>query len=350
MFWVMLFHATDLGAGTEWLFLIRKLGFGGVDIFILLSAMGLAMSLGKRKQDYTSFMSRRASRVLPAYYVVMVPYTLFLIFQGRAVWSTLIWNTTLLYDWVQPIGAFNWYISSAMTFYAITPMCFRAYAALQPATEEPGGRRGQSRRLLFVGTGVLISMAACQVLMHDGYWDRLGFMYRVPVFLIGLLLGFFVLEDRRLKPADIVFWCVWGLLGVGYLRVVGQGLSVGPLFFPLCYLFLFTTVPMCLILCLLFEHLPLGWLRKLLRILGKYSLEIYLFNVTLFAETPLLRQLVPFGSINRIYYPLSFAANIILGIALHHILAFLPWHHPKHSKKEDPPKSAGPFLREERIQ
>lgn len=327
IFWVMLFHAYDLDLGTGWLYTIRSLGFGGVDIFILLSAMGLTMSLGRREQDYSSFMSRRAHRVLPAYYVVMVPYTVFLISQGRAGWGTLVWNATLLYYWVQPKGAFNWYIAAAMTFYAITPLCYRA---LRTTEDEPSvRRRGQARRLLLVGGGVLLSLAVCQVLMYDEFWARMDFMYRVPVFLIGLLLGFFVLEDRRLKPADIVFWCVWGLLGAGYLSAVEGGWSGKPLFLPLCHLFLFTTVPMCLALCLLFEHLPLGWLRKLLRLLGKYSLEIYLFNVTLFSETTLLRRLVPFGANDWLYYPLSFAANILLGVALHRLLALLSerWRH-----------------------
>ena len=41
---------------------LRHTGFGGVDIFILLSAMGLAISLERREQEYTAFMGRRAGR------------------------------------------------------------------------------------------------------------------------------------------------------------------------------------------------------------------------------------------------------------------------------------------------
>lgn len=46
IFWVMLFHAHDLDLGINLLNDIRGIGFGGVDIFILLSAMGLVMSRG----------------------------------------------------------------------------------------------------------------------------------------------------------------------------------------------------------------------------------------------------------------------------------------------------------------
>ena len=77
--WVMLFHSFDLDMGLPILEWIRAAGFGGVDIFILLSSMGLVMSLSRREQSYTAFMARRAGRVLPAYYTVMIPYTVFLV-------------------------------------------------------------------------------------------------------------------------------------------------------------------------------------------------------------------------------------------------------------------------------
>ena len=45
MLWVMLFHSFDLELGHVVLQAVRRMGFGGVDIFILLSAMGLVMSV-----------------------------------------------------------------------------------------------------------------------------------------------------------------------------------------------------------------------------------------------------------------------------------------------------------------
>lgn len=300
--WVMLFHAYGLDLGHWVINWVRSIGFGGVDIFILLSAMGLAMSLGRREQDYTSFMARRAGRVLPAYYIVMVPYTIFLILHSGAPWSALIWNCLLLYYWVQPDGSFNWYVACIMTFYAITPACFRFL------------RRSRRRELLTAAV-VLGGLMICQVLMHDSFWDKLDIMYRVPVFFLGLLLGFYMLEDRKIGLRDTVFWCCWAGLGVIYLLARRQGIKAVSL--PLCHLFLFTTVPMCLVLCWLFQCLPLGLLRRGLRFLGSYSLEIYLLNVSLFAEVDLLRQLLPLGL--RRYYLLAFLANIALAVPLHYL-------------------------------
>ena len=303
MLWVMLYHAEALEFEVKMFNLVRGAGFGGVDVFILLSAMGLAMSLGRREQEYASFMARRAKRILPAYFVVMVPYTLYLILVKDAAWSALVWNGTLLYYWMRSSGAFNWYVAGVMTFYAITPFCFRKL-------------RDSKHRIALTGAAVFLSFALCRLLVREDYWYVMDVFYRVPVFFLGLLLGFFVLDGRKMGRKDLVFWTVWLVLGGGYLYASGN-VPEGSTPLPLCHLFLFTTVPMCFGLCLLFEKLPLGILRKGLQLVGEHSLEIYLLNVSLFAERALLQQYLDFGPGHYIYYAITITLNILLGVLLH---------------------------------
>ena len=302
MLWVMFFHAWDLDMGHPLLEWVRAAGFGGVDIFILLSAMGLVLSLSKKEQDYTSFMARRGSRILPAYYAVAIPYTLFLIIYKGIPWSALVWNTTLLYYWLRCAGAFNWYVAGVMTFYAVTPFCFRKL-------------RTAKRRELLVGAGVVVSFLLCQLFVQEGYWYVTDVAYRVPVFFLGLLLGFYVLEERKIGRNDLCFWLFWGAMGILYLIIskVEQDMWL----FPLCHLFLFTTVPMCFVLCAAFEKLPLDWPRKFFRLVGTHSLEIYLLNVSVFSEIGLWRKIFIFGPTNRLYWLVIFALNIALGVGLH---------------------------------
>ena len=300
--WVMLFHSFDLDMGLPILEWLRAAGFGGVDIFILLSSMGLVMSLSRREQSYSQFMTRRASRVLPAYYLVMVPYTLFVLLTRGGHWSALLWNASLLYYWVRPLGAFNWYVAGSMTFYAVTPACFRRY------------RRSGHREAL-TAAGILLGLLAGRVLMIDGFWYSMDVFFRIPIYFLGLLIGFYVLEERKLRGWDALFWCLWLGLGAAYLLYMGRGPYAD--YHPLCYLFLFTTVPMCLALCWCFDRLPLGWARRFFRLLGSHSLEIYLLNVSLFSETETLRRFVSFGPSNRLYFLLSYAANIALALVLH---------------------------------
>ena len=183
MLWVMLFHAADLTFPIPGLDLFRAAGFGGVDIFILLSAMGLSLSLSRREQEYGAFLVRRARRILPAYFVVMVPYTLFLILRGQAPLSALVWNSTLLAYWVHTPGAFNWYVSGILLFYVLTPWCFRRL------------RRSRHRVLWTAGAGAA-AVAVCHVLIQDEYWHYLDVFYRFPIFFLGLLMGLYVWEDQ----------------------------------------------------------------------------------------------------------------------------------------------------------
>ena len=308
MLWVMLFHSFDLDLGHPLLNWVRAAGFGGVDIFILLSSLGLTMSLIRREQEYGAFMARRAGRLLPAYYAVMVPYTLLLILTQGAPWSALFWNGTLLYYWIRCPGAFNWYVCGAMLFYAVTPA---AVAWLR--------RQHRKGRLIPV-TGALMfaGLALCQLLTREGYFYTLDIFYRIPYFILGITLGIFITEGRRLGRKDLLFWLFWTALGAGYLAAAMAFPGEEHLLvLPLAHLFVFSTVPMCLALCLAFQRLPLGWLRRFLRLVGENSLEIYLLNVSFFSQTALIRRFVSFGPSNRLYYLLSFVANIALGALLH---------------------------------
>jgi len=308
MLWVMLFHSFDLDLGHVALQAVRRLGFGGVDIFILLSAMGLAMSLSKGEQDYTTFMKRRAMRILPAYFVVMVPYTLFLVAYKGAPLSALFFNSTLLYYWVRNAGAFNWYIAGAMTFYAITPFCFRRW-------------RDSRDRTRLTALCVAAAVVIIEILIYDNYWNYMDVLYRVPIFFIGLLMGFYAKEGRAIGGKDRLFWLVWLGLGCAYFPV-SWFCEWDPwtIQFPLCLLFLFTTVPMCLALCFCLEKLPLGWLRRFLRLVGENSLEIYLFNVSFLSQTELIRQVMVFGPTNRLYWLVIWVFNIALGVVLHKLV------------------------------
>ena len=302
MLWVMFFHASDLDMGHEALEWVRAAGFGGVDIFIILSAMGLVMSLSKKEPSYSDFMARRAGRILPAYYAVVIPYTLFLIIYKGVFWSSLVWNTTLLYYWMRSSGAFNWYVAGIMTFYAVTPFCFRRL-------------RDARNREKLVGLAVAGGVLVCQLFMQEGYWYIMDVAYRVPVFFIGLLLGFYVKDGREVGKKDAAFWLCW--LGLGGVYLAAQAMGPEPLILPFCHLFLFTTVPMCFGLCFLFDRLPLGWVRKFLRLVGEHSLEIYLLNVSVFFHTELWRKVFSFGSSNRLYWLVIFALNILCGVGLH---------------------------------
>lgn len=298
---VMLFHAGDLDLGLRFLNDLRQLGFGGVDIFMLLSGMGLAMSLSRREQEYGAFMGRRLRRILPAYYAVMLPYTLCLFLVGRALLSTFIWNTALLNFWVGPMGGFNWYITGIVTFYILTPQTVR-FLREHPRLRVPA--------LLAV---TVLSVGLSQILIRDTYWNHVAVIYRAPMYFAGLVIGLWIAEGRKLAAADAAALILLPIPGVVYAclrtRLGDYAQAV--------YIFLFTTVSASLALAWIMDKLPLKPLWAALRFVGENSLEIYLLNVSFFAERDFLRRFFDPGPGHYIYWAVSFALNILLGWALH---------------------------------
>ena len=57
----------------------------------------------------------------------------------------------------------------------------------------------------------------CHVLIQDEYWHYLDVFYRFPIFFLGLLVGLYVWEDRRLGRRDLLFWTLWLAAGLCYL-------------------------------------------------------------------------------------------------------------------------------------
>ena len=304
--WVMLFH-TGLDFGIRPLNILRATGFGGVDIFIVLSAMGLVVSLTHSEQSFFPFMRRRAIRVLPAYFLVMLSHTIFGIVRGTAPLSALFWNSTLLSYWVRAEGSFNWYMSGIFLFYALTPFFFH-------------WMKRTKHRTLFASIGILFGIALYRFLIYLDNWFYLDVAYRLPVFFLGLFIGFFVCDKRPLGKKDVLFWFFWLACGLIYV-IAHQQLHPYTVLLPLGALFLFTTVPTCLLLCLLFDRLPLGMFRRLLRLIGDCSLEIYLLNVSFFAEITLLQQWLSLENRPNLYHLIAVPVNLALGILLHKIMA-----------------------------
>ena len=64
------------------------------------------------------------------------------------------------------------------------------------------------------------------------------------------------------------------------------------------------------------------WIRsRLLDFLGRYSLEIYLLNVSVFSLIGLWRGCLPFGGSNRLYYVIMLPLNVLLAVLLRRIVA-----------------------------
>lgn len=183
--WVMLFHAYPFRFGFFPLDAFKYLGFAGVDVFILLSAMGLYCSLRKApEQPLREFYLRRARRVLPTFWLVVGLYSVYLLLRHRIGWGVLAWNLSAVYYWFHIDGAFNWYIPSLLAFYALAPL----YARLLRRNRAPG-------LLTAAMFPFSYGIYRLTIPVHLNYTE--DFVCRLPAFALGMFVGHCLMETQE---------------------------------------------------------------------------------------------------------------------------------------------------------
>lgn len=300
MLWVMLFHCFLVSIDQPLLKAVKEIGFCGVDIFIVMSGMGQYVSLAKngRLKDY---YFRRLLRILPAYWLVVGVYGLVLRLLQRTSLTMVALNLSTLQYWLGVSGGFNWYVPALLVFYLLAPF----YARLL--------RRCRSGMLLTL-CSFPISFMLSELVVRMGAVYLADFLYRLPAFAVGCLLGRHLTEDR----ADEDRALLWGGLGafgllLAYVRVKGL------YYISYCYIVTAVMVPLCVLLCLVLRRLP-GAVSRFLRLMGTYSLEIYLVNVIITVEVEGLSRWLSFGLGYGVYYLVGFLITIPLALVLHRAL------------------------------
>ena len=306
LLWIMLFHTYALApipvAPIEWL---KSVGFAGVDVFIFLSALGLSLSLQRREQTMGDYLSRRFVRILPTYWLVVGTYGLILRCVGRTSLRTVLWNLSTLFYWFHIPNTFNWYVPALLVFYLLAPACLKALKAC-PFPEV----------LTAAVYCLVLPLSTCLGLWGYGYVN--DFVYRLPVFFLGLLSGLYIARGRALTGKALLGWLLLALFSPLPGRFFPQ---VGIYFSPVLT---FTLV--CMALCLaaakalslVGEGNPL---RRFLRLLGESSLEIYLFNVIFVLEYGFFSSFLDIGRGRLFYYAVTTLLDMGLGVLLHRLLA-----------------------------
>lgn len=301
MLWVMLFHAFAWRPKWQWLYYFKGIGFCGVDIFLLLSGMGLALSLCKREQRYGDYLKRRLVRILPAYWLVVGIYGLALRLAKRTTLKTVAWTMSTLAFWCNKPNYFNWYVPALLGFYLIAP----AAVALLKRVKLPQ---------LVVGASWVLSFILYQVMTLAG-WGEVAdnAVTRIPIFLTGCMIGVYLSRGKKLTWQGTLGWCVLPIL----IPIIKR---VQPYYLPNGLRLALVCVPLCLAVAWLMERLPKGGFRRGLREIGGASLEIYLLNVIFVLERELLEKVIPIGPNYLVFYGITIVLNLLLGIALHYAL------------------------------
>ncbi|MCD7743646.1 MAG: acyltransferase [Oscillospiraceae bacterium] len=124
--WIMLFHCSVRPAWFP-LWLLASTGYAGVDVFLLLSGIGLYYSM-ERDPSPLRFYRRRLARLLPPFLLVALVYEGTRWAAGAIGAGDFLRNVTLISYWTRGDQSY-WFLAAVGLFYLCYPLIYRMIKA-----------------------------------------------------------------------------------------------------------------------------------------------------------------------------------------------------------------------------
>lgn len=266
--WVVWYHTAQFYPAeslTHPLVFLKRIGYGGVDIFLLVSGMGICNSLGKN--SLSVFVQNRLKRVVPVWWTYLAIQIVLGLTACDIRYSVkeVIGFATFTGYWLGMGHQGNWYVYAIMLFYLASPV-------LLSLLKEAKNRKRAYAVLAMVA--LLVSTA----FFGD---DRLKAFSRVPIYVLGMYFAL-ELDKRAPRKRDWVGLFLLLAAGVAALAVLLVHCSKDLLgaYGLWWYPFLMVAPPLSLFLAKFFDTCA-TWLKPLLvplAVCGKSSLEILLVS------------------------------------------------------------------------
>lgn len=256
-------HSVGNGvAMPRWMESLCGLSSVGVDIFLLVSGLGLWYSLtslngNNVQQGVRCWYLRRYKRILIPYLIIIGFHCTLSVLHGMPISQALFELSTLSY-WVNHQGA--WFIAMLIPVYALTPLHYRICNKVKSPVLYSS---------LLIAFMVVISAlnypvesTGCQMVIDNVK----QVLYHLPSFLIGFMLAPFAKTGKKIS----YFWMsILPLALVAIMKVMQCG------YWPE-----FLVLPFVAVCCPTFKYMGKIFF-SVLNFLGKISLESYLLNVVI---------------------------------------------------------------------
>lgn len=256
-------HSVGNGvAMPRWMESLCGLSSVGVDIFLLVSGLGLWYSLtslngNNVQQGVRCWYLRRYKRILIPYLIIIGFHCTLSVLHGMPISQALFELSTLSY-WVNHQEA--WFIAMLIPVYALTPLHYRICNKVKSPVLYSS---------LLIAFMVVISAlnypvesTGCQMVIDNVK----QVLYHLPSFLIGFMLAPFAKTGKKIS----YFWMsILPLALVAIMKVMQCG------YWPE-----FLVLPFVAVCCPTFKYMGKIFF-SVLNFLGKISLESYLLNVVI---------------------------------------------------------------------
>lgn len=248
--WIMALHFTF--TQIKPLGFIAQYGFAGVDIFMMVSGLGLYYSLDK-DCHLARYYKKRFMRIFPTYYIIGIIPSL-LLFNDD--FSTYLFRYTTIGYW---IGApyEEWYVPAIVMLYLIAPIIKKAI---------------DYRMFLLVILSTIVILSVVYYITDNAIIFNRGhffLLYRIPAFVLGMTCAYWIKNKVTKK------YFVW---------LVFVGIPFFTIFFPrhhdiynYKYYSLLFLLPFFTIMLILFSKNAKN-LSTVVSKIGNASLEIYLIQ------------------------------------------------------------------------
>lgn len=304
MLWIMLFHTTF--NCSDVIRLIRQIGYGGTDIFLFSSGLGIYASL-KNDSNLGDYIWRRGSRLMPLYWVFLVPWGIVKKYTVGISIRDIIANIFCIQYISGGNGpCVNWYWTILWILYLLAPFLFELIQRCE-------------RRIQYISI-LMISIVAVVPFWNDGYLN-MGFS-RIPIFIEGMMFGKVLLTKSYIKRKTIIEFFVISILGIVMTEklIVGyywQAWQTGMLWYPMLMIVPGICLGISYVMCGLEKH-GITKVYKVLEVIGNNTLEIFLAHVLL---VELFRDyiLIKHVQLNTVFYwSLLYLINILASLGLYY--------------------------------
>ena len=261
--WIMVFHFYKI-INPNYLNFIISIGYGGVDIFLLMSGLGLYYSWQKN-DNIKSFYKKRVFRLLPAFWIVVFCHDIITNSVSIATLSKL----STLGLWL-PIPSTYWYISAMVAFYTLFPLYMKYYTI-------------HKEKCLFVVFIIGFILTSIYTLFNHSdthRFDVVFFLSRIPIFFLGITFGRLSFEKKELNSNTIGIISLLSIIAILVLLIT-QSLFTYTFLQNTAlnnYPFIILAPAISLVLSYVLIHSP-KCINTALSFLGMISLELYLVHL-----------------------------------------------------------------------
>lgn len=279
-----------------WLNRLMDQGNYGVDIFLLLSGLGLYYSLKKNPTNTITeginYYKKRGYRILIPYWMVYVPYCVIFFLLGLYTKIDSLLCLSTLEFWLYHRGA--WFVSLILILYLLAPLLYKVL--------------DKKCKWFYIFGNIALIMILCQVESGETVNDNIlqniqGALSRVPSFLIGMAIG---QECQEKKQISSLWLFLLFLTGYFFMKTLPHGE---------CAIWMVIPLMLYIIIVALKWTEQFLWIDKILIFMGTISLESYLMNISL---NSLLKELISrYGNSNIFYgHYLQYSIVIFIGISV----------------------------------